>query len=146
MSKDWNWKQCEEDFILFIEAGFIAVNHADEDTASKLFKAAELLNPTNHLAKLGMGYLYLHMMDLKRACKSFEEALEADPKNEMARAMLGISMSLDPNMTDKAEKILEQTHHSHDTMIQQLSESALNFVNKFIKKAPSPVQGQSKKQ
>ena len=142
---DWNWKHCTEDFILLIEAGFIAVNQADEDSALKLFKAAELLNPTDQLSKIGMGYLYLHMLDLKKASKLFEEALEAEPKNEVAKAMLGISMSLDPNMSEKAEKILNQTHSSSDKSIQNLSDVALDFVNRFIKKAPSPVQGQTKK-
>jgi len=144
MSK-WDWKHCIEDFILLIEAGFVAVNHADEDSALKLFKAAELLNPNDQLSKIGMGYLYLHMLDLKKASKLFEDALAAEPNNEVAKAMLGISLSLDPSMSDKAEKILNQTHKSSDESIQNLSDVALNFVNKFIKKAPSPVQGQSKK-
>lgn len=144
MSK-WNWKQCKEDYILLVEAGFIAVTQADEDSALKLFRAAETLNPSHHMTRLGLGYLYLHKLDLKKACKYYEEALELDPGNEMAKAMLGISMSLDPNMTAKAEKILEQTHHSKDASIKNLSDTALTFVNTFVKKAPSPVEGMQKK-
>lgn len=138
------WKQFKEDYILFLEAGLVAVNHADEDSALKLFKAAELLNPANHLTKIGMGYLHLHMYQLKKACDLFEEVLEADPSNEMAKAMLGIAMILDPNMSGKAKKLLEQTHHSHDKMVQHLSDMGLDFVDKYIKKTPPPKQGQSK--
>ncbi len=141
----WNWKQCKEDFVLFVEAGFIAVNQADEDAALKLFKAAETLNPTHHLPKIGMGYLYLHMLDLKKACKMLEEALEIDPDNDMAKAMLGITMSLDPAMTAKAEKVLKEIRHSENKMVKELSGSALDFIDTFIKKEPSPVQGQRKK-
>ena len=140
-----NWKQYKEDCILFLEAGFIAVNQANEDASLKLFKAAELLDPHNQLVKVGFGYLYLHKLDLKKECKLFEEALQADPHNEMAKTLLGISMSLEPNMVDKGEKILEETHHSKDPTIKTLSDTALNFVAKFVKKSPSPVEGHHKK-
>ena len=140
-----NWKQYKEDFILFLEAGLIAVNQADEDSAMKLFKAAELLEPSNTMTKIGFGYLHLHKLDLKKACKMFEAVLEQDPHNEMAKTMLGISMSLEPSMADKAEKILEQTQHSKDPMIKKLSDTAIDFVEKFIKKTPSPVEGKHKK-
>lgn len=140
-----NWKNYKEDFVLLLEAGFIAVNQADEDAALKLFKAAELLDPGNQLSKVGLGYLHLHKLDLKRACKCFEEVLEAEPNNEMARAFLGISMSLAPTSVDKGEKILEQTNHSKDPMIKKLSATAIDFVDKFLKKSPTPAQGERKK-
>ncbi len=141
-----NWKEkYKEDYILMVEAGYIAVNQADEDSAFKLFRAAEQLNTTDQLAKMGIGYLYLHMLDLKNACKVYEEVLEKDPSNEMAKAMLGIALSLDPNMTSKAEKVLHEAHHSKNQAIQTLSDTALDFVNKFIKKAPSPVEGHQKR-
>ena len=50
-----HWKDYKEDWILFLEAGFIAVNQADEDAATKLFKAAEMLNPENTMPKVGHG-------------------------------------------------------------------------------------------
>lgn len=75
----------------------------------------------------------------------FEEVLKVEPNNEMARAFLGISMSLAPTSVDKGESILEQTHHSKDPMIRKLSDTAIDFVDKFLKKSPSPVEGQKKK-
>jgi hypothetical protein len=42
----------KKDFILFLEAGFIAVNQADELSALNLFSAAEVLEPKNPLIKI----------------------------------------------------------------------------------------------
>jgi hypothetical protein len=116
----------------------------DEDAAIKLFKAAEMLNPESTLPKVGFGYLHLHKLELKQACKVFEEVLEKEPKNEMAKTFLGICMSLSPTTLTKGEKILEQTQKSHDPMIKNLSGTAIDFAEKFLKKAPSPAQTQKK--
>ena len=126
-------KDFKEDWILFLEAGFIAVNQTDEDAALKLFKAAEMLNPKNALPKVGFGYLHLHKLDLKNACKMFEEALALEPHNDMAKALLGIAMSLGPTTMNKGEAILEQAHKSKDPMIKKLSNTALEFVDNFLK-------------
>lgn len=128
----------KEDFILLAEAGFIAVNQADEDAALKLFKAAELLEPSNVLPKIGFGYLHLHKLELKQAVKYFEDVLEKDPHNDMAKAFLGLCMSMMPNTIDKGEKILEQTLKSKDPMIKKLAGSAIDFVERFVKKHPGP--------
>ena len=60
-------KKYEEDFFLFLEAGFIAINQADEDSAVKLLKTCELMQPENPLIKIGFGYLHLHKLELKQA-------------------------------------------------------------------------------
>lgn len=140
-----SWHDFKKDWILLLEAGFIAVNQADEDAALKLFKAAELLKPDNALPKVGFGYLHLHKLELKQACKMFEEALEIEPANDMAKALLGISMSMAPTSLEKGEKILEQTLKSHDPLIKSLSVTALDFVDQFLKKAPSPIEGPRKR-
>lgn len=132
------WKHYKEDWLLFTEAGFIAVNQADEDAALKLFKAAEMLNPANTLPRVGFGYLHLHKLELKQAVKMFEDVIAKEPDNEMAKAFLGLCMGLMPNMIDKGERILEQTLHSGDPMIQSLSRTAIDFVDQFIKKTPGP--------
>jgi tetratricopeptide (TPR) repeat protein len=140
-----SWHDFKKDWVLLLEAGFIAVNQADEDSALKLFKAAELLKPDNALPKVGFGYLHLHKLELKQACKMFEEALEIEPANDMAKALLGISMSMAPTSLEKGEKILEQTLKSHDPLIKSLSTTALDFVDQFLKKAPSPIEGPRKR-
>lgn len=131
-------KKYKEDFILLSEAGFIAVNQADEDAALKLFRAAELLNPSNVLPKVGFGYLHLHKLELKQAVKAFEEVLDKEPHNEMAKAFLGLSMSMMPASIDKGERILEQTLKSKDPLIKRLAGTAIDFVEKFVKKTPGP--------
>src|SRR4051812_17095056 len=124
------WKAHKPDFILLTEAGFIAVNQADEDSALKLFRAAHLLDPKNVLPKVGFGYLHLHKLELTKACKEFEEVLALDPSNDMAKTFLGICMGLQPNATAKGEKILEQTLKSKDPMIKQLSDTAIGFIDR----------------
>jgi tetratricopeptide (TPR) repeat protein len=140
-----SWTDYKDDWLLLLEAGFIAVNLADEDSALKLFKAAEMFKPDHPLPKVGFGYLHLHKLELKQAGKMFEDALALDPKNEMAKALLGLSMSLAPTTLEKGEKILEETLKSHDPMIKTLSDSAIDFIERFLKKAPSPIEGTKRK-
>lgn len=134
----------KEDFLLFLEAGFVAINQADEDCAVKLFKACQLLNPKNTLSKIGMGYLHLHKLELKQAINFFEEALKEEPKNEMAKAFLGIAMTMTPTKVSAGEKLLMETNKSPDKMVKQLSNTALDFVDKFIKKESSPIEAPMK--
>jgi len=130
-------------FILLVEAGFIAVNQADEDAAVKLFKASELLDTQNMLPRIGLGYMHLCKLELKQAGKIFEEVLAKDPNNEMARTFLGLSMSLNPAEIAKGEKVLEESaSNSKDPEVKTLASNALEFVEKFVKKTPTPVQGQ----
>ncbi len=136
----------KDDFILFLEMGFIAVNQADEDSAVKLFKASQLLDPKNTLPKVGLGYLHLHKLELRQAFQLFEDVLKNEPDNEMAKTFLGLCLTMSPNAVNKGEEILHQTQDSGDKLIRSLSKTALDFVDKFVKKAPTPVEGKTKKQ
>ena len=137
-------QQYKDHFILLAEAGFIAINQADEDAAIKLFKAAELLDPKNVLPKIGFGYMHLCKLELKQAAKSFEAILEHDPHNEMARTFLGLSLSLNPAECAKGEKVLEESlKAAKDPAVKGLAKSSLEFVEKFVKKSPSPAQTSS---
>lgn len=130
-----NLKQFKDHFVLLLEAGFIAVNQADEDSAIKLFKASELLNPQSTLPKIGLGYLYLHKLDLKQSCKMFNEVLTIEPHNEMAKTFLGLAMTFTVDKVSEGEKILSETAtESSDKEMKTLAETALDFVEKFIKK------------
>ena len=124
-------------FVLLLEAGFVAVNQADEDSALKLFKAAALLNPHSTLPHVGFGYLHLHKLELKQACKAFEDVLAKEPHNEMAKAFLGLTMTMTTDKVAEGEKILtEAAQHSSDPQVKTLADSALVFVDKFVKKNP----------
>ena len=132
-------KKYEEDFFLFLEAGFIAINHADEDSAVKLLKTCELLQPENPLIKIGFGYLHLHKLELKQACEYFEEVLRIDPGNEMATTFLGIALSLTPDKVSKGEQILEKSaRDSSDSQVKKVANTTLDFVEQFVKKTPGP--------
>jgi len=130
----------KKDFILFAEAGFIAVNQADEDAAVKLFKAAQLLDPKNTLSLVGFGYLYLHKLELTKAIDSLEKALKVKPDDNMAKALLGICKSMTVNQVTEGEKLLHETEKDKDKDVKKLSGMAINFVEKFIKKGPSPAE------
>ncbi|HSX38083.1 MAG TPA: hypothetical protein VLE95_04550 [Chlamydiales bacterium] len=133
-----SWKEYKDDWLLFTEAGFIAVNQADEDAAFKLFKAGELLHPENTLPRIGFGYLHLHKLELKQAVQVFEAIIEKEPENDMAKTFLGLCLGMMPNATTKGETLLEQTARSKDPLIHQLSDTALHFIDKFVKKTPGP--------
>lgn len=132
-------KKYDEDFFLFLEAGYIAINQADEDSAVKLFKTCELLQPENPLIKIGFGYLHLHKLELKQACEYFEEVLRIDPGNEMATTFLGIAMSLTPDKVSKGEQMLEKSaRESGDSQVKKVANTTLDFVEQFVKKTPGP--------
>ncbi|HRW57991.1 MAG TPA: hypothetical protein P5048_00035 [Chlamydiales bacterium] len=135
-----SFQEYKDDFVLFLEAGFIAVNQADEQSANKLFAAAKLLEPTNVLPIVGEGYLYLHLLHVDKAAQKFEEVLKIEPENEMAKAFLGITYTLTPDHVTQGEQILSQIQKSDDKEIKKLSETALDFVDKLIKKDASPAQ------
>jgi DNA-directed RNA polymerase subunit F len=65
----------------------------------------------------------------------------------MAKTFLGLSMSLNPTEVTKGEKILEESaQKSKDPAVKTLASSAIEFVEKFVKKSPSPAQGGMKKE
>ncbi|MBS0629837.1 MAG: SctF chaperone SctG [Verrucomicrobia bacterium] len=136
----------KDHFILLCEAGFIAVNQADEDSAAKLFKASEMLRPDNTLPKVGRGYMHMMKLELKQACTLFDEVIAKEPNNEMAKAFLGLSYALTATDVARGEHLLEETaEKSKDPQVKKLADTALDFVEKFIKKAPTPVQKQPEK-
>ena len=135
----------KEHFTTLIEAGFVAVNQSDEDSAVKLFKAAEVLKPGNFLPQLGLGYMHLCKLELSQASKIFTNVLEKEPENEIAKAFLGLCLSLNPSEVDKGADILKETDKTtKDPLLKNLTSSALTFVDKFVKKAPTPTQGPQK--
>lgn len=135
-----SWEEYKQDWLLFSETGFIAVNQADEESALRLFKAGALLNPGNTLPQVGIGYLHLHKLDLKEAVKVFEEILQKEPKNEMVRTFLGLCMGMMPSSVSKGEKVLAEMSDAEDPLVKQLAATSLDFVEHFVKKTPGPVE------
>ena len=137
MSED-AFKNYKEDFFLLLEAGFIAVNAADEDSAVKLFKAAEVLRPESTFPKVGFGYMHLCKLELKQAVATFREILAKEPENEMAKTFLGICMTLVPTELAAGERSLEELTQSSVSGIKKLAGMAIEFAEKFVKKSSNP--------
>jgi hypothetical protein len=136
----------QEDLTTLVEAGFIAVNQSDEDSALKIFKAVEVLQPDHFMPKLGRGYLHLCKLELKQAAKIFSDVLEKEPENEVAKAFLGLCLSLNPKEADKGTEILKAAgSETKNPMLKNLTSQAISFVEKFVKKEPTPTQGPAKK-
>jgi len=131
----------KDDYIHFLEGGFIAINQADEDSANKLFKACDLLRPNLSLTKVGRGYLHLHKLELKKAIEIFEEVLHEDPVNELAQTLLGVALSLTQEQGMKGEKMLETMgKQTADSQVKKVCHTTLEFVDQFVKKAPGPAE------
>lgn len=141
-----NLQNFKDHFILLCEAGFVAVNQADEDAAAKLFKASALLDPQNTLPKLGQGYLHMMKLELKQAAMFFDEVIAKEPDNEMAKTFLGLSHVLTATDIVKGEQLLEGIlKNGEDKQVKKLAETALDFVEQFVKKSPTPVETQQNK-
>lgn len=133
----------KDDFVLLLESGFIAANQADEDAALKLFRASQLLKPDNMFPKIGFGYIHLLKLELKQACQMFDDVLKKEPNNEMARSLLGLSTALTTKEVDKGEALLKEAlKKTDDPTVKNMASTAIEFVEKFVKKNPTPVQGQ----
>jgi len=137
----------KEQFFLLIEAGFIAVNQADEDSALKIFNACKILNPTSSLSEIGIGYLHFHKLELGKAIEIFTKVLERDPKSEMAKTLLGMSLSLSPTKGAEGEKMLTDiAKDSDDPQIRNVASTTIDFVDTFVKKSASPLEPKKPKQ
>jgi len=131
----------KDDFVLLLESGFIASNQADEDAALKLFRASQVLKPDNMLPKIGFGYIHLLKLELKQACQMFEDVLQQEPHNEMARSLLGLSTALTTKEIDKGEAMLQESlKKTDDSTVKGMASTALEFIQNFVKKNPTPVQ------
>ena len=135
-----------DDFYTLLEGGFLAVNRADEDSAIKLFNAAQVLRPKDAFPKVGLGYMHLCKLELNQALGLFEEVLKKDPNNELAKTLKGITMSMSPKEGSKGEVLLgEIAKDSSNSDMKTLANTAMNFVEEFVKKSPSPMDTQNKR-
>jgi len=141
-----NIAKYKDHFVLLLEAGFIAVNQADEDAATKLFHAAQVLNPESSLPRIGIGYLRFHKLELGQAVEIFDQVLANEPNNQMALTFKGMCLSLTPNRTEEGEKMLKDiaTKAASDD-VKDVANSTISFVDRFVKKTPSPAEIQKKK-
>lgn len=129
----------DEDFALFIEAGFIAVKQMDEPSARKLFFAAQALKPEHPAPSVGLGYIALNRLEIADAVEHFEEVLEKDPEHHLARAFLGIAYLLKKPTRDKGREMIKIALEStDDPTVVNLCKVTAQWADKDLqdKKAP----------
>ncbi|MCH9611145.1 MAG: hypothetical protein S4CHLAM81_14810 [Chlamydiales bacterium] len=84
-------EEFKQDLGLVVEAGLIAIKQGDEESAKKLFDAADILDPGTVSATMGHGLIALHKMDIPGARKYFNTVLETDKENHRAKAFLAFA-------------------------------------------------------
>lgn len=125
----------KEDFALLIEAGFIAVKQLDELSASRLFNAAQVLNPKSTISKIGHGYIALNKLEMKTATKIFEEVTQEEPENYLAQSFLGICYLLNPAKRKQGEEIIRNAmEKTDDQAIKNLGKISLEWSEKDLQK------------
>lgn len=129
----------KEDFPLLIEAGFVAVKQLDETSASRIFHAAQALNPDSTAPQIGLGYIALNKLELKEATRIFEEVLQREPENHLAQTFLGICFLLSKPKRKKGEKLIQDAIKKTDNAsIKNLGEVSLEWAEKDLKKKEAP--------
>jgi hypothetical protein len=74
-------------------------------------------------------------MQLEQAAKKFEDLLKIDPSNELAKSLLGLTLSLSPKTMQKGEAVLKELEGaSHDPDVKKLSHDTQAFVDVHLKK------------
>jgi tetratricopeptide (TPR) repeat protein len=132
-------KEFKKDFSLLIEAGFVAVKQLDETSASRIFNAAQVMNPDSTAPQLGLGYIALNKLELKEAQKIFESILKNEPENHLAQTFLGICFLMSKPKRKKGEKLVrEAMEKSTDPTIKSLAQISLEWVEKDLKKEKAP--------
>jgi len=132
----------KKDFAMLVEAGFVAVKLLDEMSATRLFCAAHVLNPTSTAPKIGLGYICLNKLEVKEATKIFEEVTVEDPDNELAQTFLGMCWLLTKPKRKKGEKLIgEIIKKTTNPTIKNLGTISLEWAEKDLKKKDVPFFG-----
>lgn len=130
----------KEDFPMLIEGGFIAAKQLDEINSTRLFHAAQVINPKSSAPKVGLGHIALSKMDIKKATGIFEQALETDPENYLAQCFLGVCFLMTKDKMKKGEKLIQEAmEKTTDETVSNLGKVCLEWAAKDLsKRAKSP--------
>ncbi|MCH9633756.1 MAG: hypothetical protein S4CHLAM7_04890 [Chlamydiae bacterium] len=110
-------KRFAKDIPVLVEAGFIAIKQVDEDSATKCFYAAMVLDPDLALPVIGLGMVRLLKLELDEAKEMFNLVLQKEPDNEMAKTMLGIAnlYSIEEQGLKKGSEQIEEAMSTTDS-------------------------------
>jgi lipopolysaccharide biosynthesis regulator YciM len=133
-----------DDFALLIEAGFVAVKQLDEVSATRIFNAAQVLNPMSTAPQIGLGYIALNKLEIKGAIKIFEGVTKKEPKNYLAQTFLGMCFLLTKPKREQGQKLIKEAmENTNDPTVKNLGELSLAWAEKDLKKINSPFFGES---
>ena len=125
----------KEDFSLLIEAGFVAVKQLDEISATRIFEAAQALNPSSTAPKIGIGYIALNKLEIKKATQIFEEIVEKEPDNYLAQTFLGICFLLTKGDVQKGKTLIQEAmQKTTDPTIKNLGAVTIEWADKDLSK------------
>lgn len=134
-----NMDTFKEDFPLLIEAGFVAVKQLDEISATRIFNAAQMISPHSTAPQIGLGYIALNKLEVKKATGIFEKVVEQEPTNYLAQTFLGICFLLSKPKRKKGEKLIQEAmSKSDDPTIKNLGTVSLQWAEKDLNKIKSP--------
>lgn len=140
-------KSFKEDFALLIETGFVAVKQLDEISATRIFHAAQAINPEHTAPQIGLGYIALNKLEVKEATRIFEAVVEKEPDNYLAQTFLGMSYLLTKTKRKKGEKLISEVMElTDDETIVNLCKLSLEWAEKDLKNLKSPFQGDKEKE
>lgn len=126
-------EELKNDFPLLIEAGFVAVNQRDEDSAKKLFQAAQQLEPKSTAPRIGFGFIALNKLELDVAEKEFTAVLSQDKDHQLARAFLGITLCFNPKTRSKGKALIEEAmSKTDDQHVKNLGAVSLEWLKKDL--------------
>lgn len=129
----------KEDFALLIEAGFVAVKQLDETSATRIFNAAQILNPDSTAPQIGLGYIALNKLEVKEATRIFEAVTSKEPDNHLAQTFLGMCFLLTKPKRKKGEKLIrEAIEKTDDPTIKNLGKISLEWAEKDLSKEKAP--------
>lgn len=136
---DEKLKDFREDLSLLIEAGFVAVKQLDEISATRIFHAAQVVNPESTAPQIGLGYIALNKLEVKEATKIFEKITKEEPENYLAQTFLGICFLLTKPKRKKGEQLIKEAmEKTTDPTIKSLGQISLEWADKDLKKEKSP--------
>lgn len=142
MSKE-NFDGFLDDFALLIEAGFVAVKQLDEVSATRIFHAAQVMNPMSTAPQIGLGYIALNKLEIKKATTIFEGVTKKEPDNCLAQTFLGMCFLLTKPKRKQGEEIIKKAmEKTNDPTIKNLGELSLTWAEKDLNKIKSPFFGE----
>lgn len=128
-------EELKGDFPLLIEAGFVAVNQRDEESALRLFMAASVLEPHSCAPEIGYGFVALNKLELDQAEKHFRKVLDKDSEHHLAKAFLGITLAFNEKTRSQGKQLLEEAKKaSDDPHVKNLGETSLSWLEKDLNK------------